>query len=206
MIASTMRTLLAAATLSAVVAGSSSAQTIHNTGQGAQGTTDPFWSLVGGSATIISDANLPGSAWVSSSTSRWISIQDSPYQPTGVFTYFTTFDLTGFDPLSAMLSGRWTADDDATLFLNGNSLGSLAGTWGYFTSFAVNGGSGYFLPGVNTLSVAQHNSDGFYDAFNVDQLSVQANAVTATPEPASLALMATGLLGMAGVIRRRRAV
>ncbi|MBV9879572.1 MAG: PEP-CTERM sorting domain-containing protein [Gemmatirosa sp.] len=33
-----------------------------------------------------------------------------------------------------------------------------------------------------------------------------APAVTATPEPASLALMATGLIGVAGIVRRRRAI
>ena len=118
------RTLLRTVVLSAAMASSSAAQVIHNTGQGAQGSTDPFWSTVQtGNAVIQSNANLY-SGWAASSTSRWISLLDSRRQQRGTFDYFTTFDLTGYDVNTAVLAGRWTANDSGTLLLNGNILGS----------------------------------------------------------------------------------
>lgn len=201
-----LRLLVGSALLSAALAGSAGAQVIANTGQGAQGTLDPNWSQPFGQARIISDGNLPGTAWATSPTSRWISMNDSPYQPTGTFNYSTTFDLTGFDISTAILSGQWTVDDYATLMLNGNVLGTQSGQWSFFTAFTVNGGSGFFTSGVNTLTVSLTQADGYFDALNVDQLSITADAVSTTPEPASIALVATGLVGMFGVARRRRMV
>ena len=198
------RTLLRTVVLAAAMASSAAAQVIHNTGQGAQGSTDPFWSTVQtGNVVIQSNANLY-SGWAASSTSRWISLLDSRRQQRGTFDYFTTFDLTGYDVNSAVLSGRWTADDSGTLLLNGNLLGSQSGQWGSFTAFTVNGGSGYFVAGVNTLTVELTQADGNYDAMNVDHLTIQANAVVATPEPTSGVLVATGFIGLIGVVRRRR--
>jgi hypothetical protein len=55
-----------------------------------------------------------GNWFADTSTSAWIGPghdESTAQDPGGYFTYTTTFDLTGFDPTTASLTGQWSTDD-----------------------------------------------------------------------------------------------
>lgn len=114
----------------------------------------------------------PAGPWIAdSAVSRWIaprarqSIGNAP----GTYTFRTTFDLTGFDPAKARISGRWTSDNSGLdIVLNGVSLGlSNGGNFGQFYDFTIESG---FVAGVNTLDFQVFNAG---DAVNPIGLRVE---------------------------------
>ena len=117
-------------------------------------------------------------------------------------TFRTTFTVaSGYDPLTAFLAGAWSTDNQGLdIFLNGISTGNGSPTFSYFTAFTITSG---FVAGLNTLEfrVADYGPPGALDVTNL-RGNAQL-AVVATPEPASVLLMATGFLGL-GVTRLRR--
>jgi hypothetical protein len=92
--------------------------------------------------------------------SRWIApraAQSIGNQP-GNYTFRTTFDLTGFDPAKASITGRWAVDNGGVdMVLNGVSLGLVnAGGFGGFTDFAI---VSDFVEGTNTLDFVVSNAE-----------------------------------------------
>jgi len=103
---------------------------------------------------------FPVGPWMAEGpSSRWIAPR--PQQGTGnnegTYVMRTTFDLTGFDPGKAKISGKWAVDNSGTdIVLNGVSLG-LANTAGFggFTDFAIETG---FIEGTNTIDFIMANA------------------------------------------------
>ena len=196
--------------------------TLFNTGVDAGGTVVPhntigdahytLTSVPAGSTTttraITSAGGFPIGPWLGDNTdSRWIGPDndrtDSQYAdddltgPVGLYEYQTTFDLTGLVPLTALISGRWSADDSGTdILLNGVSTGQTASNYFSWTDFSLSDG---FLPGINTITIIVNNSGGGPTGLRVE---MSGTASASVPESgATVALFGLALVGLFGARR-----
>jgi len=146
--------------------------------------------------------------------SSWVSYaQTSPESdpfvstPNGNYFFITTFDIGAGDP--SLYSGSLSvlADDTAIVFLNGQILNAPTGTsyphcsdgtptcTGDGTLISLP--SSDFVDGVNTLTFQVVQAGG--SDFGVDFYG----SVSPVPEPSSLLLLGTGLMGCAGTLMRK---
>ena len=129
----------------------------------AGGSVDPHYKLIvsadstftGPDAIVTSQ--IADGYWVpQSATAKWIAPSANqsypgatPCNAGGTYVYRTTFDLTGFDPTTATITGQWGADNSGTAVrLNGVSLGLTAASYAPLTGFTIEAG---FVAGTNTL-------------------------------------------------------
>ncbi len=110
--------------------------------------------------------NGPDSEWIGPSTSETGS--SSP----GIYIYRTTFDLSGYDTSSAMISGFWLTDSDG---LNINLNGQPTGIRAYWEApsqwWPISISSG-FVSGVNTMDFVVTNNVPT-DVYNPTSLRVR---------------------------------
>jgi hypothetical protein len=131
------------------------------------GAVDPHYTLTstdasfpGPNALVI---NPLGGGWVANKpTSKWIGPQTNAGGATNkVYTYSTTFTLTGSNVLSASVQGNFSCDDTCVVKLNGTTVINLMNpnAWTTFPAFNLPPGSP-FIVGTNTLSFAVTNTGG----------------------------------------------
>jgi hypothetical protein len=133
---------------------------IYNTGVGddhnvlADDAVDPHYKLVPNpqdpSVTDpLAMSSIPSPPWIANSIlSRWIGPVPNSSAAPGLYTYQLKLDLTGYDPATAFVAGRWASDDGGAIFLNGADTGVRSAGFGGWVEFNIKSG---FVTGVNIL-------------------------------------------------------
>ena len=183
----------------------------NNALPGGDGVTDPHY--------LIASSTSPGFAGgqavtfthpayaLNDANSRWISISSTGTPGSNTTLYRLTFDLTGFDPFTAVITGDWGVDNDGSILLNGVATGNVltGGTTANFSvlhAFSINSG---FVAGINFLDFSVTDL-GAPTALRVDNLSGTARQVnSAIPEPATWLMMLLGFGAVGFAVRRQRA-
>lgn len=182
---------------------------VHNTGVNATdnlvatGASASFWILTlepsGGSVPLGSTPSryFNGSYFADTASAAWVSpVSGGNAGTLGNYTYTLTFDLTGFNPATALLAGNFGSDNSGVLRLNGNIITSVgSGAFGAPTAFTMNSG---FVSGINTITVTVNN-EGDPTAFFVQFTS---NSV-GVPEPGTMSLVGLGMVAL-GLVRKLR--
>jgi hypothetical protein len=154
------------------------------------GAIDPHYKLVqspdanfpGPIARVLTDSYPLPSPWMANGpASKWIAplANQGTGNAAGDYKYRTTFNLTGLDPTTAVITGQWTSDNAGTdILLNGasthNSQDGNFGAWaGTFTI------TGIFQDGINTLDFVVNNAGS---SVNPTGLRVELSG-TADPLP-----------------------
>lgn len=169
------------------------------------GSIDSHYTILRGPTKVVTSlatvdaATIPG--WApDDSLSEWVGPNsDSKVSgPAGIYQYRTSFNLTGLDATTAVITGTWAASSKGTnVYVNNVRSGSNTAGQASLTNFTINSG---FLPGLNTLD--------FYTLNNVAGTSTGlrvelSGTATSVPEPASLVVIAPAFLAL-GFLRQRR--
>jgi hypothetical protein len=120
---------------------------------------------------------------LTSPLSKWIApdYTNNGCCPAGGYTYTLNFTLPpSLNPATASISGRWAADNQALMYLNGNLI-PVGSTFGFsaWTPFTIPAGSG-FNPTANTLKFIVTNLQSF-TGLRVEFTNAFANCSTCAP-------------------------
>ena len=179
-------------------------------------TYDPLASSVNSGSNTTFDIS-PGSTWhAPTGNSSWVSFNtgtgptSSLVVPNGTYVYDTTFTVSG----AANSSGTLTilADDTVSVFLNNSLILASAGPMGPNNSYATcsDVGPNCITPltftftglaeGLNELTFDVKQVNGGNEG--LDFSGSITDPPGSVPEPFSLALFGTGMLGLVGLSRR----
>ena len=196
--------------------------TLYNTGVDSSGVVladgtspDPHYTLNSvptGSGTttsvITSSGGFPVGPWIGdSATSAWIGPAGERADSIplgGLYSFRTTFDLSGLNPGTAQISGNWSTDNSGyRILINGNLAPQSLLPTGFtsYTAFVITSG---FVAGLNTLDFLVLNDD--QSTGNPVGLRVEMTGTASpVPLPAAAWLLLSGLVGFAALGRRRPA-
>ena len=159
---------------------------------------DPHYILVvnpdSGSTDAIVQTAIPGAWLANSATSKWIGPQaNTSAGAVGSYTYRTFIDLSGRDPSTVIILGRW-ATDNPGVNIHVNSVATTnvnTAQFGSYTRFALSSTNAIFIAGTNAIdfiveNVAPPGPTGLrveIDQSNVKIPAGTAPAITRHPTP-----------------------
>jgi hypothetical protein len=161
-------------------------------------TIDPHYTLTVNPDVASTDAivqtSIPGAWLANSATSKWIGPQASTSAGTvGRYTYRTTIDLTGRDPSTVLIFGRWATDNlGIDIQVNGvSTTNANTAQFASYTRFALSSTNATFVAGPNTIDFIVENAapPGFTGLrVEIDQSNVSippgtAPTITRHPTP-----------------------
>jgi len=125
-------------------------------------TVSPDTNYPGPNAIVCDGSIYPfGYGWPAQGpNSGWITPKPDNLPIAGNYTFRTTFDLTGRDPSSVVIMGRWMADDSgASMSVNGTPVvGVTCPGFAGWTDFTLNAANATFVAGTNTLDFVLHQT------------------------------------------------
>ena len=141
----------------------------------ANGGVDANWSVSPGSNAVTYKHRLYAA---NSTTSMWISSNSSGGNETtssAEYLFSTSFDLSGYDPVSAQITGLWGVDNYATIFLNNNATGVSGTVNSLVDNSGTSTGANVTWTTFNTWDLQNGDSNGtdqdmmsgYLDNFNV---------------------------------------
>jgi hypothetical protein len=182
------------------------------------GDTDTHYMVISGpgvasaqsAMTYDNGSYIPEEPSGTNGNSRWISVNvNGSSAGSGTYDFETTFDLTGFDPTTAQITGRFAGDNHIVgTLINGTSVpAATSDTFTSYTNFSITSG---FVAGLNTLEFFV-TDDGAPMALRVDSLAGTARSLSNgpgpqsdVPEPGTVILLATACLGTVAIKARSK--
>jgi hypothetical protein len=174
---------------------------VDDSGAGlADGAVDAHYKLVVNPDSSSPDAIVENSTvfpivagpWVANSAgSKWIGPRFDTVAAAGGagalgdYTYRLTFDVTGVDPASLVITGDWATDNPGPdILINGISTGqSNPGNFDAFTAFRITNG---FLAGLNILDFKVNNTSVGYTGLRVERIRALATGLPPGTPPTIL--------------------
>jgi hypothetical protein len=128
------------------------------------GAVDPHYTLTasadldfpGPDALVVNNDSVAGWWGANGLASRFIGPSAVPNTAAGLYTYRTSFNLTGYDVSKVRLAGGWAVDNTGVdILVNGVSTGNTVAGWGSLAPFTITSG---LVAGNNTLDFKVDNA------------------------------------------------